>query len=56
MFEEYTDIVTIEELQEMLHIGRSIAYKLLRSGQIKAIHSGRVWTIPMAAIIEHIAR
>lgn len=36
MFDEYTDIVTIDELQEMLRIGRSTAYKLLRSGQIKA--------------------
>ena len=56
MFDEYTDIVTIDKLQEMLHIGRSTAYKLLRSGQIKAIHSGRVWLIPKESIIEYIAR
>lgn len=51
MFDEYTDIVTIDELQEMLRIGRSTAYKLLRSGQVKAIHSGRVWLIPKMSII-----
>ena len=55
MFDEYTDIVTIDELQEMLRIGRSTAYKLLRSGQIKAIHSGRVWLIPKMSIIEYLA-
>ena len=54
MFDEYTDIVTIDELQEMLRIGRSTAYKLLRSGQIKAIHSGRVWLIPKKSVNKYI--
>ena len=46
MFNEYKDIVTIEELQEMLRIGRSKAYQLLRNGSIKAFHNGRIWMIP----------
>lgn len=55
MFDEFMDVVTISELQEMLCIGRSTAYKLLRSGQIKAIHSGRVWLIPKKSVIEYVA-
>lgn len=55
MFSEYRDIVTIEELQEMLRIGRSTAYKLLRSGQIKALHNGRIWLIPKKSVIEYVA-
>lgn len=35
MFNEYSDMVTIEELCEMLRIGRNKAYKLLRKQQIK---------------------
>lgn len=54
IFSEYKDIVTIEELQEMLRIGRSKAYQLLRSGQIKAMHDGRVWLIPKNSVIEYV--
>ena len=49
MFSEYKDIVTIEELQEMLRIGRSKAYQLLRS-----FHDGRVWLIPKKSVIEYV--
>lgn len=54
MFSEYKDIVTIEELQEMLRIGRSKAYQLLRSGSIKAFHNGRVWMIPKQSVIDFV--
>ncbi|MBP0983988.1 MAG: helix-turn-helix domain-containing protein [Oscillospiraceae bacterium] len=54
MFSEYKDIVTIEELQDMLRIGRSKAYQLLRSGHIKALHDGRVWLIPKKSVIEYV--
>lgn len=29
IFEEYPHVVTIEQLREMLHIGRTLAYKLI---------------------------
>ena len=43
-----------DELQEMLRIGRSKAYQLLRSGSIKAFHNGRVWMIPKKSVIEFV--
>lgn len=54
MFSEYKDIVTIEELQEMLRIGRSKAYQLLRNGSIKAFHNGRIWMIPKQSVIDFV--
>ena len=36
MFEQYNDLVSVEELCEMLSIGKNSAYKLLSSGEIKA--------------------
>lgn len=54
MFSEYKDIVTIEELQEMLRIGRSKAYQLLRKGSIKAFHNGRIWMIPKQSVIDFV--
>ena len=54
MFNEYNDIVTVNELCEMLSIGKNTAYTLLNTGAIKAIHYGRVWKIPKKAVIDFI--
>ena len=54
MFNEYSDLVTVEELCEMLAIGKNAAYKLLSSGQLKAFKYNRVWKIPKQSVIEYI--
>lgn len=54
MFNEYSDIVTIDELCEMLRIGKNKAYELLRNGDIKAFRCGRLWIISKAAVIEYV--
>ena len=36
MFKEYPDMVSVDQLMEMLQIGQSFAYRLLRSGAIPA--------------------
>ena len=50
MFNEYSDIVTIDELCEMLRIGKNKAYELLRNGDINAFRCGRLWIISKAAV------
>ena len=42
MFEEYNDILTIEEMCEILMIGRNAAYSLLNRGTLKAFRIGKV--------------
>lgn len=44
------DIITIEELMELLNIGKNTAYKLLDSGEIKAFRIGNKWKIPMDSV------
>ena len=50
MLEQYHDILTIEELCEILKIGRNRAYELLESGAIKGFRLGKPWKIPRSAV------
>lgn len=54
MFSNYPDVVSIEQLQEMLDVGRNTAYKLVNEKKIKSINIGRVHKIPKVYIIEYI--
>lgn len=54
MFERYDDILTIEDLAEALKIGTTQAYKLVRSGKIKAFKEGKDWKISKTAIIAYV--
>lgn len=37
MFDNYPDVVTVKEMQTMLRIGRSTAYKLIGDGVIPSV-------------------
>lgn len=54
MQESYVELITIDELCELLMIGRSTAYGLLRNNDIKAFKIGKVWKIPKASIEQYI--
>lgn len=54
MFNDYRDVVTVEELCEMLASGKNAVYKLLSSGQLKAFRYNRVWKIPKQGVIEYV--
>lgn len=54
MFNEYNDLVTVEDLCEMLSIGKNAAYKILAAGELKSFRYNRVWKIPKDSIIEYI--
>ena len=56
MYGEIGEILTIEELMELLYIGKNTAYKLLKSGEIKAFRIGKVWKIPRESVNEYIMR
>ena len=54
MFNQYEDLVTVEELTEMLNIGKNSAYKLLSSGDIKAFRINRIWKIPRQSVTDYV--
>lgn len=55
MFEQYDDILTIEEVAELLRIGMTQAYRIVRSGNLKGYKEGKDWKIPKQALINYVA-
>ena len=54
MLENWDDFLTVEELCEVLKIGLNAAYRLLNSGELKALRNGRVWRVPKQAVVEYV--
>ena len=52
MLNQSDDFLTVDEVCELLKIGNNAAYRMLNTGELKAIRNGRVWRIPKQAIIE----
>ena len=54
MLEAYDDILTIPEVADILKIGTSQTYKIVRSGQLKGFKEGKDWKIPKNCLIAYI--
>lgn len=54
MFDNYEEILTIEDIMVILGIGKNSAYELLRTGEIKAFRLKGRWKIPKKSVSEYI--
>lgn len=54
MFEDYPDILTIDDLTKMLNIGRNKAYQLIKEGKIRTVRIGRKHRIVKKILIEYL--
>lgn len=54
MFAEYPDVVTPEDIQKMLHIGRNAVYKLLGNNLIENLRIGKKYIIPKINVIKYL--
>ena len=54
MFEQYPDILTVEEVYEALRMGYNAVYDLLNEGKLKAYKNGRVWRIPKESLVRYV--
>lgn len=48
----YPDVLSVEELQSILRIGRSATYTLLRENKIKTLKVGNRYIIPKQSVID----
>lgn len=56
IFDEYPDVVTVEQLKDMLHIEKTFAYKLLKNNIIESFKCGRSYRILKNKVIEYLER
>lgn len=47
-------LLTIDDIQKRLGIGRNLAYKLVSEKKIKAFRIGRSWKISVKALEEYV--
>ena len=56
MFDSYPDVVSVEEIQHMLRIGKNAVYQLLKDGAIKSIKVGKRYVVPKKYIIDFLIK
>lgn len=54
MFTSYPDLVNINQLKEMLGIGITLAYRLVRNNTIQSLKVGRQYKIPKRSLIAYL--
>lgn len=54
IFNDYPDVLRINDIQSMLQIGRNTTYSLLQQGLIKSIKIGKKYIIPKQAVIDFV--
>lgn len=54
MFENYPDILTIDDAKEALMIGRGKVYKLLNNNELSGFRIGNNWKISKEALINYV--
>lgn len=50
----YCNMINVDDLCDMLNIGRNTAYRLLNEKKIKAFRIGRTWKISKQSVIDYI--
>ena len=56
MLEQFPDILTVKDLQDILSVGRSKAYAILHSGDLQYITIGRQIRIPKKYLLDYLQK
>ncbi len=56
MLNNTKDILTIKDLQKLLHIGRNTALRLVQDGEIEGFKVGRQWRVTKMEVAKYINR
>ena len=53
MFEQYPDLLSVKQVQEILQLGRDVTYGLLHSGEIPYIQPGKQIRVRKQDLIDY---
>ncbi len=56
MLEQFPDILTVKDIQNILSVGRNKAYEILHSGDIQYIVIGRQIRVPKKNLLDYLQR
>ena len=56
MLNNTKDVLTLKDLQELLHIGKNTALRLVQSSEIEAFRVGNQWRILKESVVKYIRR
>ena len=56
MLEQFPDILTVKDLQDILSVGRSKAYAILHSGELQYITIGKQIRIPKKYLLDYLQK
>ena len=48
------ELISLDELCNILKTGKNTAYTLMRTGELEAFKIGRVWKIPLVSVKKYI--
>ena len=54
LFTQYPDLMSITDLRGALGVGRSKAYELVSSGEIRSIRVGNAIRIPKTSLLDYV--
>lgn len=54
MYNDYAEILMLEDVCEVLRIGKNKAYEILHQNLLKGYREGRIWKVPRESIHEYI--
>ena len=54
MNNENKTLLTVDQMCQLLNIGKNSAYKLLKTSEIQSFKIGRIWKIPKDSIDKYI--
>ena len=56
MLNNTKEILTLKELQVLLHIGKNTALKLVQSGDIEAFRVGKQWRVIKESVARYVRK
>ena len=54
MLNNTKDVLTLRDLQKLLHIGKNTALRLVQSGEIEAFRVGNQWRILKESVVKYV--